>query len=69
MYFDKKSYLMGDGNVHQKEKIYIKNELQTDSRYRYFLNDKEIVRIEDEGEQVVDIVDSFGQKNHTHLLF
>ena len=62
MYFDKKSYLLGDGNVHQKEKIYIKNGLQTDSRYRYFLNDKEIVRIEDEGEQVVDIVDSFGQK-------
>lgn len=62
MYFDKKGYLFGDENVHQKEKVYIKNTLKTDNRYRYFLNDKEIERIEDEGEQTIDIVDRFGQK-------
>lgn len=70
MYFEKNSYKSGDNDLHRKDKVFQKDELNISSEYTLFIGGNVVDKVSEEGEQDVEVCDKYGQKKQyrIHIL-
>ena len=70
MYFEKSSYKSGDNDLHRKDKVFQKDELNISSEYTLFIGGNVVDKVSEEGEQDVEVCDKYGQKKQyrIHIL-